>query len=124
MARSQLKSKRKASGGRYPPARSKKKRELSRLPTMTRLDQKKSKPLRIKGGHLKTVLLSINEANVTDKKGKTKKAKVLNVIENPANPNLVRRNIITKGTIIETDLGKAKVTGRPGQEGGLNAVLL
>lgn len=124
MARSQLRSKRKASGGRYHPARAKKKRELTRLPTLTKLDEKKLKNFRIKGGHSKQILLSVKEVSVTDKKGKTKKTEIINVLENPANPNLVRRNIITKGTVIETKLGKAKVTSRPGQEGTLNAVLI
>ncbi|MGC8851015.1 MAG: 30S ribosomal protein S8e, partial [Candidatus Micrarchaeia archaeon] len=35
-----------------------------------------------------------------------------------------RENIVTKGAIIETELGKAKVTSRPGQHGIVNAVLL
>jgi len=46
------------------------------------------------------------------------------VLENPANRHFVRRNILTKGTIIETVKGKAKITGRPGQEGMVNAVLI
>jgi len=141
MARSQLRSKRKASGGRYHQARTKRKSELARLPTLTKLAEKKSKQFRVKGGNSKQALLSVKEVSVTDtreeqsssvsqkpgvsvKKGKTQKTEILNVLENPANPNLVRRNIITKGTIIETKLGKAKVTSRPGQEGTLNAVLV
>lgn len=124
MARSQLRSKRKVSGRRYHAARTKRKRELTRLPTLTHLDEKRLKQIRVKGGNIKQILLSVKEVNLTDKKGKTRKAEVLNVLENPANPNLVRRNIITKGTIIETKLGKAKVTSRPGQEGTLNAVLV
>ena len=47
-----------------------------------------------------------------------------NVIENKANPNYVRRNIITKGAIVETSAGKAKVTSRPGQDGVINGVLI
>ncbi len=124
MARTQLRSKRKASSGRYHQARTKRKRELTRLPTLTRLDEKKPRQFRIKGGHHKQILLSVKEVNLTNQKGKTTKAEILNVLENPANPNLVRRNIITKGTIIETKSGKARVTSRPGQEGTLNAVLI
>jgi len=63
--------------------------------------------------------------NVVDtKKNKVLKTKVVQVIENPANPHYVRRNIITKGAIIETEIGNARVTSRPGQHGVLNAVLL
>ena len=124
MARSQLRSKRKISGGRYRSARTKRKRELARLPTLTRLGEKKVKKLRVRGGHQKRILLALKEVNLTDKQGKTQKVEILNIIENPANPNFVRRNIITKGTIIETKLGKARITSRPGQESTLNATLI
>lgn len=124
MARSRFRSKRKPSGGRYHSARGKKKYELARLPTLTHLGEKKVKPLRTRGGPSKRILLSIKEVNVTDKQGKTQKTEILNVIENPANPNLVRRNIITKGAIVETKLGKVRITSRPGQEGSLNGVLV
>ncbi|MDO5821049.1 MAG: 30S ribosomal protein S8e, partial [Methanobrevibacter sp.] len=33
-------------------------------------------------------------------------------------------NIITKGAIVETEIGNAKVTSRPGQDGIINGVLL
>jgi small subunit ribosomal protein S8e len=52
------------------------------------------------------------------------KAKILMVVGNPANRHFVRRNILTKGCIIETDKGKARVLSRPGQEGVVNAVLI
>lgn len=124
MARSQQKSKRKASGGIYHPARSKRSREVARPPTYTKLEARKPKKLRKRSGQFKQILLSVKEANVTNSQGKTAKTEITNVINNPANPNLVRRNIITKGTIIQTKLGKAKVTSRPGQEGMVNAVLI
>lgn len=124
MARSQLKSKRKPSGGRYHASRTKRRRELGNLPTLTKLSEKKVKDRRTQGGHIKQVLLSVQEINVTNKQGKTQKTKLLNVVENPANPNLVRRSIITKGAIVETELGKARVTSRPGQEGSLHGVLI
>lgn len=124
MARTQLRSKRKVSGGRYHQARAKKKKELTRLPTLTKLNEKKSKKLRILGGNLKQILLSVNQVNVVNKEGKTQTVEILNVLENPANPNLVRRNILTKGTIVKTSLGKVKITSRPGQESSLNGVLV
>jgi len=79
---------------------------------------------RIVGGHYKPVLLSAKEVNVSDQKGKTQKTEILNVVENPANPNLVRRNVITKGAVVETKLGRVRVTSRPGQEGTVNGVLV
>ncbi len=64
-------------------------------------------------------------ANVYDKKTKKfYKTKIKNVAENPANRHYVRRNIMTRGAIIETEKGKAVVTSRPGQDGTVNAVLI
>jgi small subunit ribosomal protein S8e len=36
----------------------------------------------------------------------------------------VRRNIITRGAVVETKLGRARITSRPGQHGVANAVLV
>jgi len=125
MARSQRRSQRKASGARYSSSRAKKKSELAGFEASTKVgEEKRVRSKRTLGGNSKRALLVTNEINVADKKGKTSKTQVINVLENPANPNLVRRNILTKGAIVETKLGKAKVTSRPGQEGILNAVLV
>jgi len=73
---------------------------------------------------MKTRLLSANQANVSNPStGKTEKVEILRVVRNPANIDYNRRGVITKGTIIETPLGVAKVTSRPGQDGAVNAVL-
>ena len=124
MAQSQHRSKKKVSGGRYRTSRSKKKCELAKYPASTKVGEKKAKTKRTLGGNTKRALLSSNVISVSDKKGKTQKIEILNVVENPANPNLVRRNILTKGAIVETKLGKVKITSRPGQEGTINGVLL
>jgi len=126
MARSKQRSNRKASGGRYHSGkRGKKKYELVGFPAMTKVDPKtKLRAKRVLGGHNKYSLLTTNKINVFDKKGKATITEILNVVENPANPNLVRRNIMTKGAIVETKLGRARVTNRPGQEGGINGVLI
>jgi len=125
MARSQKRSKRKSTGGKYVAGRKKRLNELGGVPTLTKLAERKAKKIRISGGNIKQRLLSSDTANVVDPK--TKKAKVVkikSVTENPANRHYVRRNILTKGTIIETELGKAKITSKPGQEGTINAVLV
>ena len=125
MARSQLKSKRKVSGGRLRSARTKRKSELAGFPAQTRLsEEKRVRTKRTLGGNSKRVLLTTKEINVSDKNGKTKKTDLVTVVENPANPHLVRRNILTKGAIVDTKLGKAKVTSRPGQDGILNGTLI
>ncbi|HJJ40868.1 MAG TPA: 30S ribosomal protein S8e, partial [Methanocorpusculum sp.] len=33
-------------------------------------------------------------------------------------------NLMTKGAVISTDLGKARIVSRPGQDGVINAVLI
>jgi small subunit ribosomal protein S8e len=125
MARTQNRSRRKVTGGLYRSARGKRKTELAGFPAMTRLSgDKRVRTKRTPGGNVKSSLIAGDQINVADKKGKTSKTKILNVLENPANPNLVRRNILTKGAIVETKLGKVKITSRPGQESLLNGTLI
>lgn len=74
-------------------------------------------------------LIEAKFANVLDPKTKkSQKFDVVNVVENSANREYARRNILTKGAIIEVKKGsetvKARVTSRPGQSGVINAVLL
>lgn len=115
----------KTTGGRYHAARKKKKYELPGIPRIVKLRTKKVKLIRGMGGSKKKVLLSCDMANVMDPKTKkTKKAKITNVSETKANRFLARQNILIKGAIIETELGKAKITSRPGQEGAINAILI
>jgi len=126
MTRYQGRSRRKPSGGLYRPFRKPKKYELGRdyIPTLLSTTEIRRK-IRVRGGNYKILLLRAAYANVSDPKtGMTKKVKVLRVIDNPANKNYARRSIITKGTIIETEVGLARVTSRPGQVGIINAVLI
>ena len=125
MARSPARSARKVSGGRYRPFRTKRKYELAGYPANTKLEtQTKVTTKRMLGGHFKQTLLTTKAINVSDSKGKVTMTEIVNVVENPANPNLVRRNIITKGAVVETKLGKMRVTSRPGQEGALYGVVV
>ena len=125
MARSQHRSRQKVSGGLYHYQRGKKKLELAGVPVLTKLSpQMKLRVKRTPGGNHKNQLISTNSINLADKKGKMSKTEILNVVENKANPNLVRRNIMTKGAVVETKLGKARITSRPGQDGLVNGVLL
>ena len=83
------------------------------------------KTARARGGGRKNRLLRVENVSLTNpKSGKSSSTKIIEVVENSANPNYVRQNIITKGSIIETEKGKAKVTSRPGQHGVVNAVLI
>jgi small subunit ribosomal protein S8e len=115
---------RKTTGGRYKARRKKKKYELPRVQRVVKLKETKTKKMKVQGNKKKTVLLSADIANVTDSNGKTQKAKIKNVLETKANRFWARQNILVKGAIIETDLGKAQITNRPGQEGNINAILI
>ncbi|MGA8914354.1 MAG: 30S ribosomal protein S8e, partial [Nitrososphaeraceae archaeon] len=44
--------------------------------------------------------------------------------KNPTNKDFERRGVVTKGAIIDTDLGSARVVSRPGQHGIVNAILI
>lgn len=115
----------KKSGGRFHPHRKKRKHEIGREQLHTVIGEQRTKKVRTTGGGQKIRLLYAQYANVYDpKKKKCVKVAIKTVLENPANPHYVRRNIITKGAIIDTELGRAKVTSRPGQHGVINAVLL
>ena len=117
---------RKATGGRYKAPRAKRKYELGRTATNTVIAQKDlKKELRGMGGNKKTILLTATTVNLFNPKTKKfEKTQVKTVKDNPANMNYIRRNILTKGTIVETEKGKARITSRPGQNGSLNAVLV
>ena len=66
MARSQARSKRKASGGRYRDYRKKKFFELARTPSHTKVGSTRSSVLGMRGGGKKFSLLSCDVANVYD----------------------------------------------------------
>jgi len=118
--------KRKRTGGKKRPWRKKRKYELGSFPTETGLGPEEvRKTDRRRGGNLKVRLVKARRANVSDPEtGETKTVEILRVVKNPANVDYDRRGVITKGTVIETPLGLAVVTSRPGQDGVVNAVLL
>ncbi len=121
----QGKSTRKYTGGRLIQARGKKKYELGGEQANTHLGETIRKTVKKLGGQLKVRLLRAKVAIVTDPSTKTSKTvKIETVTGNPANKNYIRRNIMTKGSIIKTEIGSARVTNRPGQEGSINAVLI
>jgi len=118
-----MKKGRKISGGRYKKARKKKFYELLGQRRIIKLGEEKRKTIRVRGGNKKAFLLKSKTINV--KLGnKIKKLEMKNVIETPSNRFLARQNILTKGTIVETDLGKVRITNRPTQEGMVNGILI
>jgi small subunit ribosomal protein S8e len=122
----QARSKRKVTGGRYIDAHKKKTAQLGRFPASTKLDTESHKIIvRTRGNNVKEKLLKGNVVNLYDPSSKTfSKATIKTVSGNAANRHFIRRNIITKGAVIETEKGKARVTSRPGQVGVIDAVLI
>jgi small subunit ribosomal protein S8e len=118
-------SRRKVTGGKIIAARGKRKFEMGRESAETRISEIKRKKIQTMGGNRKVRLLQCNIANVTNPKdGKTVSTTIETVIGNDANKHYIRRNILTKGSVIRTAIGTAKVTSRPGQDGVVNAVLI
>jgi small subunit ribosomal protein S8e len=116
---------RKLTGGKYRASRKKKKYELVRPARVVKLKEEKRKVIKTRGGNEKLVLLGGNKINILDKKkNKTKVVAIKNVIETPSNKFLARQNILTKGAIVETEMGKARITNRPSQEGTIQGVLI
>jgi small subunit ribosomal protein S8e len=121
-------SRRKPSGGRLkrPSAyRGKRRTEIAAEKQFTMIGDTSRKVYRKRSGSSTVRVLSDNIINVADKKtGKTVVATLQSVSDNTADPNFVRRNIMTKGAIVDTDKGPVRITSRPGSHGVINGVLL
>jgi small subunit ribosomal protein S8e len=116
---------RKVTGGRRRPAQMKRRAEIGLAPADTHIGEDRRRIIRTFGGNDKVRALRATYANVTSSaNGETKKVKIEKVEENGANPNYVRRNLLTKGAIIKTEIGRARIMSRPGQDGLINALLL
>ena len=116
--------KRKKTGGKKRAYRSKRLHELGKRPMETFLGETKRKIESGRSGFEKVKLVSENYVNVSDPStGQTERLEIIDVVENPANVDYNRRGVITKGAIVRTEKGLAKIVSRPGQAGVLNAVV-
>ena len=121
-------SRRKPTGGRLKRPnryRGKRRTEVAseeQLAYVGEADARKS--YRKRSGSQTVRTLSVNQVNVNMKGGKTVRATVKNVVGNDADPNYIRRNIVTKGAVLDTDQGLVKVTSRPGMHGVVSGVLM
>lgn len=112
-------------GARVKKFKGKRKHQMGRVPTETVMGDTKRRVIDSKGRSKKMPAISIAQVNVTDpKKNTTERAEIEDVENNPANTDYQRRKVITRGTIIKTSKGRARVTSRPGQDGIMNAVLI
>ena len=121
-------SRRKSSGGRLkrPSSyRGKRRTEISSEKQFTMIGDTSRKVYRKRSGSQSVRVLFDTTINVADKKtGKVIQATLQSVSENAADPNYVRRNIMTKGAVVETDKGLVRITSRPGSHGVINGVLI
>jgi small subunit ribosomal protein S8e len=121
----QGRSRRTNTGARLKHFKGKRKRELGRTPTETVMGETKRLDIDGLGNTKKNPLLRAQLVNITDpEKNETYRAELEDVEENSANMDYQRRKVITRGTIIKTSKGRARVTSRPGQDGIINAVLI
>lgn len=113
----------KISGGKYIKNRKKKSYEKIGQRRIVKIGEEKRKRKKTRGGNKKIFLLKAKFVNIQSK-GKKQRIEIKNVLETPSNRFLAKQNILTKGTIIETELGKVKITNRPTQEGIVNGILV
>ena len=114
---------RKYTGGRKIAMRSRRKYEIDRYPNEAIVGSNVKVKRRVRGDNSKIAFKTVEFANVSNpEEKKTTKSKILKVIKNTANKDYERRGVITKGTLIETELGLARVVSRPGQVGVINAI--
>ena len=118
-----MKAGRKTSGARYKKPKKRKLTGRQGQARIVKIGDRKTKLLSGRGKTTKLVSFLNNIANVISG-GKSKKSTIKNVLETPSNTFLARQNVLIKGAIIETELGKAKITNRPSQEGNVQAVLI
>lgn len=125
MSESHGKSKRTKTGAKRKQRRNKIRAELGRETKNVILGDSKAKTVTARGKNVKQVLKSTDAINVLDPKtGKVTKTKILTVLENKSNRHYVRMNVLSKGALVKTELGDARITSRPGQHGVVNAVLV
>ncbi len=108
-------------GGRKRKFCNKKLAQCGRVFTATKVSDKDVKVnVRKRGGNRAIRLKKAAFVNVVTSNG-TKKVKIIGVIDSP-NPEYIRQNIITKGAVLNTEVGKVKVTNRVGQDGIVNGI--
>jgi small subunit ribosomal protein S8e len=117
-------TKKKQTGGKKRAYRSKRIFDQGRAPVETTLGETKLKTVKGRSRMEKTKIVKASMVNVSNPNtGNTEHLEILDVISNPAKADYNRRGVITKGTIIRTEKGLARIISRPGQDGALNAVI-
>ena len=116
---------RKVSGGRKVALRGRRKFEIDRYPNEATLGPLDIVSRKVRGRNIKTAFKAVDFANITDPaSNKTIRAKIIRVSKNNANKDYERRGVISKGAVLETEGGLARVLSRPGQHGTVNAIAI
>jgi len=96
--------KRRSTGGRMPVHQKKRQFELGRQPSMTKLGPKRVRPLRCRGANMKFRALKNDGGNFSwGSEAFTHKTRILDVVYNATNNELVRTKIIVKNCIVSID---------------------
>ena len=96
--------KRRATGGRMPIHKKKRKFEMGRVPTMTKLGAKKVINVRGRGGNIKRRALRCDSGNFSwGSEAMAAKTRVLDCSYNATNNELVRTKTLVKNTIVTID---------------------
>ena len=98
------KTKRRLTGGRMPIHRKKRKFEMGRQPSLTKLGEKKIIEVRGRGCQKKKRALKLNEGNfmwISEKV--SRKCKIVEVVFNATNNELVRTQTLVKNCIVAID---------------------
>ena len=115
-------TKRKKTGGRKRAYRTKRVYEQGRQPVETVFGDTERKKVDGRARIEKVKLVKASAVNVSYPNGQTERLEIVDVVSNPAKADYNRRGVITKGTIVRTEKGLARIVSRPGQDGALNAV--
>jgi small subunit ribosomal protein S8e len=116
---------RKLTGGRKVAMRGRRKFEIDRYPNEAVVGPSQVIARRIRGNNNKVAFKRAEFANVIDQENRrVTKSKILRVTKNPANRDYEGRGVVSKGAIIESESGTARVLSRPGQDGVVNAILI
>jgi len=97
-------NKRRLTGGKRKPMRKKRKFEMGRPPAMTKLGVKRIRIVRGRGGNLKRRALRLEAGNFSwGTEATTRRTRILGVVYNASNNELVRTNTLVKNSIIQIE---------------------
>ena len=103
--------KRKLTGGAKHASQKKRKFELGRVPAMTKLVEGETRvhKVRVRGGNLKLRALRLSQGTFSwGSENVTRKVRIVDVVYNASNNELVRTKTLVKNAIVEVDASEFK----------------